>query len=281
MTSEQWADGEPGAPVLDRALSAEGLTSRWVLWDDPDVDWSSARAVAVRATWDYVDRLDDFLEWSRRVDDEAFLLNGSKVFAWNTDKQYLVSMGAAGVPVVPTVSVDRIADLAAAAAGFKGRVVVKPRIGAGGFGVVVVDSAADLPEADVGPGPWVLQPVVESVRTEGELSLFVVGGEPTVGVRKLPAGGEIRVHEYFGGRTLAVPVEAELEGLARSCVATAEELLGAPLHYGRVDAMRLDTGELAVSELEVTEPGLYLDELPENGAAFASMVAGLLRARTG
>jgi hypothetical protein len=34
---------------------------------------------------------------------------------------------------------------------------------------------------------------------------------------------------------------------------------------------------LTVSELEVTEPGLYLDELPENGDAFAGLVATLVR----
>jgi hypothetical protein len=37
--------------------------------------------------------------------------------------------------------------------------------------------------------------------------------------------------------------------------------------------MRLSDGTLAVGELEVTEPGLYLDVLPQNAEAFAGMVA--------
>ena len=40
--------------------------------------------------------------------------------------------------------------------------------------------------------------------------------------------------------------------------------------------MRLADGTLAVGELEVTEPGLYLDLVPEVAAAFAAMVADRL-----
>ena len=39
---------------------------------------------------------------------------------------------------------------------------------------------------------------------------------------------------------------------------------------------KLADGTLAVSELELTEPGLYLEELPENGPAFAALVSRLL-----
>jgi glutathione synthase/RimK-type ligase-like ATP-grasp enzyme len=276
VTSKQWVDGEPGAPALDRALADLGLSSQWVVWDDETTDWTSARAVAVRSTWDYIDVPQAFLEWARRVEEQAFLLNGSAVFAWNTDKQYLVELGAAGVPVVPTVSVDERDDLVAAAASFEGRVVVKPRIGAGGLGVVVVTDPDDLADADVGRGPWAVQPVVESVRTEGEHSIFVLGGETTYQVRKLPGGEEIRVHEHFGGQTSGVPVDEELKALAKACVTTAEGLLGSTIHYARVDAMRLKSGELVVSELEVTEPGLYLDVIPENAKAFATVMLRLL-----
>ena len=41
--------------------------------------------------------------------------------------------------------------------------------------------------------------------------------------------------------------------------------------------MRLADGTLAVSELEVTEPGLYLEVIPDNAAAFADLVVDRLR----
>lgn len=275
VTCSALPEGEPGAAVLDAALAARGISARWVCWDDPEVDWTSA-LVAVRATWDYEDRVDEFLSWARSV---PRLLNGADVFAWNTDKSYLVALAEAGVPVVPTLVVDGEEELPAAIASYDAA-VVKPRVGAGGRGVVVFDGTdggpAELDESALTLGPWVVQPLVESVRTEGEYSVFVIGGEPRSMVRKTPAGGEIRVHEEYGGSTVPVHRTAEAADLARSTVRAAERLLATTLDYARVDAMRLADGVLVVSELEVTEPGLYLEELPGNGEAFAAMVVSVL-----
>ncbi|MCZ4498955.1 MAG: hypothetical protein JWQ74_1508 [Marmoricola sp.] len=268
VTCSALPDGEPGHEVLDGALEERGITARWVCWDDADVDWASS-LVAVRSTWDYDSRLGEFLAWASTV---PWLLNGVDVFAWNTDKAYLVALAEVGVPVVPTVVVDAADDLPAALAPFP-EAVVKPRTGAGGRGVLVVtDGSLD----DPGDGPWVVQPLVASVRTEGESSVYVLGGEPRSMVRKVPAGDEIRVHEQYGGSTVAVPRTAEAADLARRTVLAAERLIGHRLAYARVDLMRLADGTLAVSELEVTEPGLYLEVLPGNGSAFAAVVAAAL-----
>ena len=59
-----------------------------------------------------------------------------------------------------------------------------------------------------------------------------------------------------------MPLRDEAAALALQGMAAAERALGVRLDYGRVDMMRLADGTLAVSELEVTEPGLYLDVLP-------------------
>jgi glutathione synthase/RimK-type ligase-like ATP-grasp enzyme len=276
VTCAAWPDGEPGHVHLDDALAEAGVDARWVAWDDARVDWSSA-LVAVRSTWDYDGRLTEFLDWARSV---PRLLNGADLFAWNTDKAYLVELADAGVPVVPTLVVDGEESLPEAIAAsldrHSGAAVVKPRVGAGGRGVVLFDGTdggpPDLDESMLGPGPWVVQPLVESVRTEGEGSVFVLGGEVVSAARKTAAAGEIRVHEQYGGSTVAVPVSEEAGELARRTVVAAEAILGHPLDYARVDQMRLANGALAVSELEATEPGLYLDELPGNGAAFAAVV---------
>lgn len=280
MTCAALPEGEPGHEVLDAALLARGIDACWVCWDDPAIDWSSA-LVAVRSTWDYDSRVVEFLAWARTV---PRMLNSAEVFAWNIDKGYLIDLGSAGVPVVPTIAVAGEEDLpgviAAVWTEYDGQAVVKPSTGAGGRGVVIFDGVgggpADLDEAALTPGPWIVQPLVASVRTEGEYSVYVIDGEPRSMVRKLPVGQEIRVHEEYGGSTVPVPRTAEATGLARRTVIAAEELLGARLDYARVDLLRLADSTLAVSELEVTEPGLYLEELPENATAFASMVARVL-----
>ncbi len=142
--------------------------------------------------------------------------------------------------------------------------------------MVVLDGTSDA-EPDFGSGPWVVQPVVESVRTEGETSVFVIDGQVVSQAQKRPAPGELRVHEQYGGTTVAVPVTDEAADLARRAVAAAEAVLGERLDYARVDQMRLADGTLAVSELEVTEPGLYLEVLPDNAAVFADLVLDRLR----
>ena len=118
-----------------------------------------------------------------------------------------------------------------------------------------------------------MQPVVESVRTEGEVSVFVLGGRPVAQVRKVAGAEDVRVHEWYGGRSEAVPLGEEHAALATRTVRVAEALLDADLAYARVDLMRLADGTLAVGELEVTEPGLYLDLVPQVAAGFAEMVA--------
>ena len=134
----------------------------------------------------------------------------------------------------------------------------------------------DLDESTLGPGPWVVQPLVESVRTEGEASVFVLDGRVVSQAQKLPAAGEIRVHEQYGGTTVPADLSEESAELARRTVEAAGAILGAPLDYARVDQMRLADGTLAVSELEVTEPGLYLEEIPSNAEAFVDLVAARL-----
>jgi len=262
-------DGRADGPLV-QALAERGIEGRWVAWDDADVDWAEG-LVAVRSTWDYETRLPEFLAWARSVPE---MLNSAEVFAWNTDKHYLVELAADGVPVVPTVVVEADEDLGRAVAGHL-PAVVKPTVAAGGRGVVVVTEPGPVDGATA--GPWVVQPLVDSVRTEGETSVFVLDGEPVSQARKVPAGGEIRVHEQYGGSTVGVPLTPEASDLARRAVAAAETRLGRPLDYARVDQMRLPDGTLALSELEATEPGLYLEVVPGNAAAFADLVAARLR----
>ena len=273
VTCSELPEGEPEGHLVIEALAALGVDARWVRWDDPQVEWQAADLVAVRSTWDYSDRLAEFLAWARDVG--PGLINGADLFAWNTDKSYLVGLGEAGLPVVPTLVAEGEEDLPSAIASYD-VAVVKPCVGASGIGVVVIDGV----DGDaLTPGPWVVQPLVESVRTEGEQSVYVFGGESVSQVRKRPAGEEIRVHEEYGGSTALVDLDPEAADLARRAVEVTEQLVGATLTYARVDLLRMPDGGLVVSELEVTEPGLYLDVVPGNAEPFAAAVLTELRRR--
>lgn len=269
-------DGEPGGGLLVTALEARGLEARWASWDDPGVDWSAADLVAVRSTWDYHRRLPPFLDWALRVEEVTPVLNGAGVFAWNADKAYLAAL-ADRVPVVPTVLLDDDGLRPGLAAALErwGPVVVKARTGASGVGVVVAERVDDARLAGLTAGPWVVQPLVASVRSRGESSVFVLGGRAVSQVDKRPGEEEIRVHEQYGGASWAVDLDDAAAAAATQAVVGVTDLLGVGLDYARVDLMEHE-GRLVVSEVELIEPGLYLDLVPDNAAAFADLVVARL-----
>jgi glutathione synthase/RimK-type ligase-like ATP-grasp enzyme len=272
-TCGRLADGEPGHGALDEALAARGLDGRWAVWDDVDVDWGEAAVIAVRSTWDYDQRVGEFIGWAAGLG--PVLLNGHEVFRWNTDKRYLLDLHRAGLPVVPTVAADTVEQVRAEARRL-GIAVVKPRVGAGGRGLEVVRDP-DTWEPYAGrPGPWVVQPLVESIHHDGEMSVFVIAGRAVSQIDKLPSQTDIRVHEQFGGTSRPVALAPDTALLATEAIAAVVDLIGDEIAYGRVDLMRHE-GRLVVSEVEVTEPGLYLDVLPGNAEPFADAVAAHVR----
>ncbi|CAM3524852.1 ATP-grasp domain-containing protein [Nocardioides zeicaulis] len=274
-TSGDYPDGESGAALLDAALAERGVEAAWARWDDPEVDWDAADLVALRSTWDYVTRHDEFLAWTARLD-QSRLLNGADVFAWNHDKRYLTELG--DLPVVPTLLADD-RDALADAVRRLGTAVVKPRVGAGGAGLVVVTdpddprlgrpvrSHPDYPEVG---GPWVVQPLVDSVRTHGESSVYVIGGAVTQRFDKRPGEEDVRVNEEFGGTVRAVELGDVGDLVLRAADAMAARF-GRPMDYLRVDLLRWED-HWVVSELELIEPGLYLGVSPANAAPFADLV---------
>lgn len=269
-------DGEPGGGLLVKALAERDIDARWVSWDDSAVDWAAADLVALRATWDYHRRCGEFFEWVRSVEGRTRLLNGADAFAWNADKAYLTEL-ADRLPVVPSSLVEDRGLLGGLADALErwGTIVMKARTGAGGVGVVLAQSTDDLRLAGLTAGPWVVQPLVESVRTIGETSVFVMAGRAVSQVDKLPGGDEIRVHEQFGGSSRPVPLDDTAVALAENALAEAGTLLGRELDYGRVDLMTYD-GHLVIGELELIEPGLYLDVAPGNADRFADLIASRL-----
>ncbi|NMO88689.1 hypothetical protein HH311_02755 [Actinomycetospora sp. TBRC 11914] len=257
---------------LVAALEARGAAARVEPWDSDEdlVGWSAADLVAVRTTWDYSDRRDEFLAWAARVAADSVLQNPLAVLTWNSHKRYLLELADAGVPVVPTRPVP--AGTAPAPLG-PGRVVVKPAVSAGGRGT----HRGLGPELDevlaglVAVGDALVQPAVDSIGTEGEVSLIRLGTRWSHAVRKVPAAGGFLVHERHGGRLedhRPTPRELEVAEAALACSP-------APVHAARVDLVRLD-GEPVVMELELIEPELFLRRSPDAPGLLADALLATL-----
>ena len=273
-------------PSLVDAMEAAGVRADTPRWDDPDVDWSSYDAALLRSTWDYVDRLDEFVAWAERCARQTRLLNPPQVVRWNVDKHYLAHLAAAGVPVVPTRFVEpgMAADaelqqfLAAgpsacsvgAACGFA-EYVVKPAVGAGSR------DAARYGRGDTGRAlahlqrlldagrSMLLQPYLERVDEHGETAVLYLGGEFSHAIRKGPLlrSGAGLVEGLFAPEDIR-PRVAELGELAVAAAAYAAIPFDAPA-YARIDLIRDAAGAPVVLELELTEPSLFFPHAP--GAA--------------
>ena len=170
----QLVDGDGDDAGLIPALSRRGLHARWRSWDDPDT--LRADVVILRATWDYAERLDEFLAWTTSV---RHLSNAPAVVAWNADKRYLLDVERRGVPIVPTEVFgpsDRVRLPA-------GEVVVKPSIGVGSVDAQrFTDRAAAQAHAAAlqEQGRSVLvQPYDDRVERAGETALVFLGGKPS------------------------------------------------------------------------------------------------------
>lgn len=264
------------APLVT-ALTARGVTVSFPAWDDPTVDVSDADAVVVRTTWNYQTQRDHFLDVLAHIADITTLINPLTSIRWNTHKQYLADLNDQGAPVIPTVVIPRGTDVALrdlAFAGSYAQLVVKPAVGAGGRAVSVgqLDRLADTFRSLVQQEDVVVQPYMAHVETAGETSLIVAGGTVTHAVTKRPPAGEFRAHERYGAEYRAHTVtsqEAELAVWVTQLLAPVTPVLA------RIDVIRDMYGTLYVSEVELTEPNLYLTVVP----AAAEPLADVLQAQ--
>lgn len=264
------------------ALAARGADFAVVPWD-AEVDWAQFDACLIRTTWDYSERLPEFLAWTKRVASLTKLFNGPQLVAWNTHKSYLADLEARGVATIPTEWLAAGADgaMVAAAVAKRGwtRAFLKPVVGACARLTLPfaaepegLHAAAELLAANPTEA-FLLQPYLDRVERDGEFSAIFVDGAFTHGVRKVPVAGDYRVQDDFGAHDEPWSPTAAERDLARAIVAN----LPFPWLYARVDLLRDESGALLLTELEAVEPSLFF----RHGPAAAECLAAALIAACG
>lgn len=273
-------------PPLVEALGDLGVFVDTPCWDDPDVDWGRYGLAVLRSTWDYVERIDEFLAWADRCAARTRLVNPPAVIRWNTDKHYLLDLARAGVPVVPTRFVEPGADARAAldaflaGAGDAVEFVVKPSIGAGSRDAARYRRAdreqarAHLQRLVNAGRSAMLQPYLARVDEHGETAAVYLGGHFSHAFRKGPLlkVGDGTVSGLFAPEAITAREADASERRVAQAACDAIPFDG-PL-YARVDLIRDDRGAPVVLELELTEPSLYLNHAPGSAQRFASVLTG-------
>lgn len=263
-------------PVALAALRRAGVVVDVVAWEDPEVSWAAYDRVVLRSTWNYPERLAEFVAWLEHVSRVTDLHNPLPMVRWNVDKHYLTDLDRAGVPIVPTT----FAEPGDRPPLPSGPFVVKPAVGAGSRDAASYEPAQhDLAYAHIhrlhGVGAGVLiQPLIASVAVDGEWPLVFLDGRYSHAASKrvaLPAASS--VDGLFAEENNAPHVaDAAQIAVAQAAVDVARQRFGVPT-YARVDLVRDDDGQFRVLELELVEPSLFLPQAAPD--AVARMVTAL------
>ena len=268
VTCERPIERDDDVDFLGPALRRRQVEVETPGWSDPKVDWSSFDVAMLSSTWDYHEKQDEFRAWLRRTAKVTRLVNPLKLVEWNLDKRYLRELDAAGVPTIPTVwsepgqtarTTEEVARLTWT------DVIIKPVIDLGARNLIKIKPEmveTMLGQYDVAT---MLQPYLSSVASSGELSLVYIEGELSHALRKLPARGDFRVQPQYGGTHEPMEAPARAIEIGAAALAAAPS----PALYARVDLVETDDGGLALIELELIEPALYLDCAPSTAGAGA------------
>jgi glutathione synthase/RimK-type ligase-like ATP-grasp enzyme len=233
-----------------------------------------------RTTWDYFERFPEFTAWLDRIERLTRAINPISTVRWNMDKHYLADLDRRGVPVVPSRFLERgstcpLLDVLEEAGWDEA--VVKPCVSGAARHTYRVNrrTAAELQPLLtelLAAEAMIVQPFQADVAATGEDTLMLFGGKFSHAVRKVAKAGDFRVQDDFGGTVHPHTPTAEQIELAERSAAVCSPV---PV-YGRVDMVRDNAGRLAIMELELIEPELWLRMYPPAAEAFADGVAAFL-----
>lgn len=284
VTAAAARDLDDDLPPLVEAMQKQDAQTHVVNWDDSSVDWSTFDVAVLRSTWDYTQRLQEFLQWADRAAAQTRLLNPAQVVRWNTDKHYLRDLARANVAIVPSEFVETDADAGRSLEQFLrsadgDEFVVKPAIGAGSrdaqrYGREETAQAIAHIERLIGAQrSVVLQPYLGRVDERGETALIFFDGVFSHAIRKGPLlkRGEGPTRALFAAEHIAArtPTAAERDLAQRALDAIP---FPKPLLYARVDLIEDADGTPRVLELELTEPSLFFAHAAGSADRFAQRI---------
>lgn len=261
-----WAYDVEAAALLRGGFAVESRP-----WNAPG-DLAGFDVVLPLVCWGY--HLDP-AGWSALLDrlerETAVTINPIPLLRWNSDKRYLAELAAKGVPTVPTRLIDALdaAALDDARHDFGPELVIKPPVSASAHGTHRLGPADPVPPSVLAK-TMMVQPFLKSVMKEGEYSLILFDGAFSHSIVKRAKPGDYRVQPHLGGSEVSCAVPEGGLAVAEAALAAAPV---APA-YARVDLIRLGDGSLAVIELELIEPSLWLQHAPDHGQSFVSAIRG-------
>jgi hypothetical protein len=277
--------------LLEAELQRRGVRVQWKAWGQ-GIDQDGSCIYVIRSTWDYPLDCEAFLSYLRRIESKresnVILLNSLVAVEWNSNKAvYLPRLrDEFQVDIVPTeIAVANKASLPDLLQRNEQdyAVVLKLAITNSGTGLVVVPARSAVPAESLhGGAAYLVQPLLDSIFTHGEISTMFFNGEFSHAVLKRPPTRtnsnreklEVRCHEEEGGTTQPyhIPADSNLLVNANRLIDILRSLFGARgIVFVRLDYMFID-GRYFLSEVELIEPSMYLVHSADAPRRFADAI---------
>jgi glutathione synthase/RimK-type ligase-like ATP-grasp enzyme len=274
-TCAAWPALSASDQCLAAALRARGRNVVSAPWNGPFEPFARG-PVVIRSTWDYHETPDAYVAWLDRLP-SGRTFNPPPLIRWNVTKTHVLDLAERGAPAPRSrVAAAEPGAVAAAMTALGLRdAVIKPLIGASGFGVervargdetgALARAMARKPMAQV-----LVQEFLASI-ADGELAGVFFDGVFSHALRRVPAAGEFRINSQYGGRMEAVTLTPDIIDAMTAVLALLPKR---PL-YARVDGV-VHAGRFMLMEVEVNEPGLGLDLVAGAAERFADAIIARL-----
>ena len=258
------------------ALKEKNLSVVKKDWNDSIFDWETTRSILFRSTWDYFDKFELFKKWFNKTKNKCLMINSTETIEWNIDKHYLLDLQEHQIPIPNSEFIKRGSSIDLSLLMQKknwNEIVVKPTISGAAKNTYRLKKEEIIQfgptwEKLIYKEDFIVQEFQNNVISEGEVAMIVIGGKFTHAVLKKAKEGDFRVQDDFGGSIAIYNPNEEMVKLAEKCT----RILTPIPSYARVDIIRDNLGELAVSELELIEPELWFRLNPNAAQKLAQHV---------
>jgi glutathione synthase/RimK-type ligase-like ATP-grasp enzyme len=262
-------------------LQQKGLQIDAVIWNDDTINWKNYDIILIKSPWDYHEKILSFYSWLENIKSLGIrMLNPIDIIKWNSNKRYLDDIFKAGLPVIPSIYLDKGTQIPTDNSLFSqlntDKIVVKPCISAGANNTIIVDEVTIVQQSDainllLSEDEYIVQPFVKEI-SEGEWSFIFFNRQYSHCALKVPKQGDFRVQHHHGGSILYPdPKPQHIQQAEKYVQKFAKGTL-----YARVDAVVIDD-TLFLMEIELIEPYLFLNSERERQEqyyqAFISLIA--------
>ena len=258
-------------------LALLGFSAEAVIWDDPEVNWKKYDIAIIRNTWDYFQKTSVFYSWLEKMNETSCsFINPLSVIRWNMHKFYLREMSDAGILVIPSLFLPYTStpqDINSLIPSDWSQIIIKPAISAGSYltelmdindmEAIIIKYGNMVAERDI-----IIQKFIPEIVRNGEISMVFFDKKFSHAVVKKPKSGDFRIQSQFGGKYQAFIPDANTLNAAQDIL----NYVKSDLIYARVDGIISDN-KFYLMELELIEPDLYMDFIPNGQVRFAESIS--------